>query len=60
MKTNLFASMFLAAVSCAATCDAAETETVAVIGTGDMGDTLGPRFAGLGFRVIYGSRDPQG
>jgi hypothetical protein len=59
MKTNLFASMFLAAVSCAATCDAAEPETVAVIGTGDMGDTLGPRFAGLGYRVIYGSRDPQ-
>jgi 8-hydroxy-5-deazaflavin:NADPH oxidoreductase len=38
---------------------AAETETVAVIGTGDMGDTLGPRLAGLGYRVIYGSRDPQ-
>jgi predicted dinucleotide-binding enzyme len=36
------------------------TETVAVIGTGDMGDTLGPRFAELGYRVIYGSRDPQG
>jgi NADPH-dependent F420 reductase len=33
-------------------------ETVAVIGTGDMGDTLGPRFAELGYRVIYGSRDP--
>ena len=38
---------------------AAATETVAVIGTGDMGDTLGPRFAQLGYRVIYGSRDPQ-
>jgi predicted dinucleotide-binding enzyme len=57
--TNLFASMLLAAVSWAATCDASEPETVAVIGTGDMGDTLGPRFAGLGYRVIYGSRDPQ-
>lgn len=32
--------------------------TVAVIGTGDMGDTLGPRFASLGYTVIYGSRDP--
>jgi hypothetical protein len=32
--------------------------TVAVIGTGDMGDSLGPRLAELGFRIIYGSRDP--
>ena len=34
-------------------------QTVAVIGTGDMGDTLGPKFAGLGYRVVYGSRDPE-
>jgi predicted dinucleotide-binding enzyme len=33
-----------------------KTETVAVIGTGDMGDSLGPRFAELGYRVVYGSR----
>ena len=32
---------------------------VAVIGTGDMGDSLGPRFAELGYRVIYGSRSPD-
>lgn len=38
---------------------AAETETVAVIGTGDMGDSLGPRFAKLGYRVVYGSRSPE-
>jgi predicted dinucleotide-binding enzyme len=37
----------------------ADTETVAVIGTGDMGDSLGPRFAELGYRVIYGSRKPE-
>jgi len=37
---------------------AQEKETVAVIGTGDMGDSLGPRFARLGYRVVYGSRDP--
>ena len=35
------------------------TETVAVIGTGSMGGALGPRFAELGYRVIYGSRDPE-
>lgn len=32
---------------------------VAIIGTGDMGDSLGPRFAELGYRVIYGSRSPD-
>ncbi len=32
---------------------------VAIIGTGDMGDSLGPRFAELGHTVVYGSRDPQ-
>lgn len=35
-----------------------EHGTVAVIGTGDMGDSLGPRFSELGYKVIYGSRDP--
>ncbi len=33
--------------------------TVAMIGTGDMGDSLGPRFAELGYRVVYGSRNPD-
>jgi predicted dinucleotide-binding enzyme len=32
---------------------------VAMIGTGDMGDSLGPRFAELGYPVIYGSRNPD-
>jgi predicted dinucleotide-binding enzyme len=34
--------------------------TVAIIGTGDMGDSLGPRFAELGYPVVYGSRSPDG
>jgi len=33
---------------------------VSIIGTGDMGDSLGPRFVELGYSVIYGSRDPEG
>ena len=33
-------------------------DTVAVIGTGDMGDSFGPRLASLGYRVVYGSRNP--
>jgi predicted dinucleotide-binding enzyme len=60
MKASLVASGCLAAILWAATCNAAESEVVAVIGTGDMGDTLGPRLAKLGYRVIYGSRNPQG
>ena len=37
---------------------AQEKWTVAVIGTGDMGDSLGPRLAALGYRVVYGTRNP--
>ena len=48
-----------AAMFCSGVCNAADMETVAVIGTGDMGDTLGPRFAELGYRVVYGSRTPE-
>ena len=33
--------------------------TVAIIGTGDMGDSLGPRFVELGYEVVYGSREPD-
>lgn len=33
-------------------------ETIAIIGTGDMGDSLGPKLAEVGYRIIYGSRDP--
>lgn len=36
-----------------------ERESVALIGTGDMADSLGPRLAALGYRVTYGSRDPS-
>jgi hypothetical protein len=38
--------------------DAGPKPTVAIIGTGDMGDSLGPRFAELGYPVVYGSRTP--
>ncbi len=39
--------------------DADSKPTVGIIGTGDMGDSLGPRFAELGYQVIYGSRNPD-
>lgn len=38
---------------------AAAAETIAVIGTGNVGAALGQRFAEIGHEVIYGSRDPQ-
>ena len=34
-------------------------DTVAVIGTGNVGMALGSEFAGLGHDVIYGSRSPE-
>ncbi len=34
-------------------------ESVAIIGTGDMGNSLGPKLASSGYSVIYGSRDPS-
>jgi len=36
----------------------AGAETIAVIGTGMMGGSIGPRMAELGHTIVYGSRDP--
>ena len=33
-------------------------ETIAVIGTGNVGAALGPEFAALGHSIVYGSREP--
>ena len=38
--------------------NAATAETVAIIGTGNVGMAIGTEFAGLGHTVIYGSRSP--
>lgn len=38
---------------------AAAAETIAIIGTGDVGSALGPEFAAQGHTIIYGSRDPS-
>lgn len=34
-------------------------DTIAIIGTGDVGSALGPRFAEQGHTIVYGSRDPD-
>ncbi len=46
-------------IFCAAANAVAERETIAIIGTGDMGDSFGQRFAALGYTVVYGSRTPD-
>jgi len=38
---------------------AAEKETIAIIGTGDLGDSFGARLAALGYPIVYGSRTPD-
>jgi predicted dinucleotide-binding enzyme len=38
---------------------AGRADTIAVIGTGEVSKTLGPRLAGLGHEIVYGSRSPQ-
>ncbi len=37
---------------------AVSADTIAVIGTGQVGAALGPEFAALGHQIVYGSRDP--
>jgi len=49
----------LCLVSTAWVAPAASAETIAVIGTGRVGSALGPQFARVGHRVVYGSRDPD-
>lgn len=51
--------ILLTILGCPLDSNAESDKTVAVIGTGDMGNSLGPKLAGLGYRVIYGSRDPS-
>jgi lactate dehydrogenase-like 2-hydroxyacid dehydrogenase len=36
-----------------------EKETIAIIGTGDLGDSFGARLAALGYPFVYGSRTPD-
>jgi hypothetical protein len=48
MKTLAIALFCALVLLFSASSHAAEEKVVAVIGTGDMGDSLGPRFAELG------------
>ena len=33
--------------------------TIAIIGTGNVAQALGPEFAALGHQIVYGSRNPD-
>ena len=55
---TLICALHVDAIGMAAATDATGRPTVAIIGTGDMGDSMGPRLARLGYPVIYGTREP--
>lgn len=63
---NLFAVLAISLTACTtqasdavdAVTPNAEAKTIAMIGTGRVGSALGPRFTELGYKVIYGTRDP--
>ena len=50
---------FLLAALVAVAVPAGADDCIAMIGTGSVGGALGPRFAGLGERIVYGSRTPD-
>ena len=61
MPVSVIGSWVALVLSCAAFFGSAEraaAETVALIGTGNVGAALGRRFAEHGHSVVYGSRNP--
>ena len=51
-------TVFLSTLLGFAVMTAAQAETIAIIGTGQVANALGPMFAEQGHTIIYGSRDP--
>jgi hypothetical protein len=56
-RLTLAAAAMIAASAALAPC--AGADTIAIIGTGNVGGALGQRFAELGHDVVYGSRNPE-
>ena len=56
-KTRAGRLLVLAGVGFAAS--TAMADTIAVIGTGNVGAALGPEFGAQGHTIVYGSREPQ-
>jgi 8-hydroxy-5-deazaflavin:NADPH oxidoreductase len=55
---SVAAGTFIAATAVAQT-KSASPEAIAIIGTGNVGATLGKAWAAKGHRIIYGSRSPE-
>src|SRR5690606_7330972 len=58
-RRSLFAAGLAVGTIWALAGAAAMAETVAIIGTGNVGAALGQRFAAVGHEVVYGSREPD-
>jgi len=52
------AQLVLGAVLSLAAAGAARADTIAIIGTGEVANAVGPLFAAQGHTIVYGSRDP--
>lgn len=59
MRIGLWLMTAVAFAAAVAGMDRAAAETIAMIGTGNVGAALGRRFAEQGHTVIYGSRNPS-
>jgi len=57
--TNARKGLMLAIAGLGLCGSAALAETIAVIGTGNVGAALGPEFAAQGHTIVYGSREPM-
>lgn len=58
-NSNHRKGIFLAIAGLSLCGSAALAETIAVIGTGNVGAALGPEFAAQGHTIVYGSREPM-
>ena len=58
MTKRIISSLIVVCI-CLITTAPVSAETIAVIGTGSVGSALGPRFAEVGHKVVYGSRTPD-
>jgi NADPH-dependent F420 reductase len=58
-RRNTVGLLILVLLAAGASAPVAHPETIAIIGTGNVGGALGQRFAELGHTIVYGSRNPQ-
>ncbi len=59
MSTSIIRQILVAALAAVTLCHTALGETIAVIGTGNVGGALGTRLGDLGHTIVYGSRNPS-